>query len=216
MTDNKQAFKPFSFTVAPEDDTFNDVVAGGSFFDIGEHNVTIEGQELTYSKAGNPMLVLDLVNGGKSIRHFVMLLSNKEGEEGKPHFAYKLLGTTLLNDKALRMEFLGRLVSEPKLAAGLVNMQLGINIVEGNSGYTIKDVTDGKILFDVETGAQVVDTEIYENYKEAKEVAEAMGLRRCFNQIDGIFSIENTNEDIAQKALDMLNKPVKAVKPARI
>ena len=90
MTEQKQAFKAFSFAVSPEEDAFNDVVAGGAFFEVGDHEVSIESQELTYSKAGNPMLVLDLVGGSKSIRHFVMLLSSKDGEAGKPHFAYKL------------------------------------------------------------------------------------------------------------------------------
>lgn len=216
MTEQKQAFQAFSFAVTPEEDAFNDVVAGGSFFDVGDHEVSIESQELTYSKAGNPMLVLDLSSGGKSIRHYVMLLSNKEGEEGKPNFAYKLLGTSLLNDKVLRMEFLGRLPAEPRLAAGLVNMRMGISVIEGDDGYTIKDVTDGKILFDVATQAQVPNTEIFPDYKTAKAHAEALGLNRCYNQIDSTWVTESDNDILAQKALDLVNKPVKAVKPARI
>ena len=180
------------------EDSFNDVIDGSAYLELGVHvGVHIEGIEQAETKDGNPFLKLIWANkDGQTARDSVFIYSRPDdkGNVGM-HFTYKRLASALISDRALRLKYFGETVmADQKTLAALTGLTATIKIEKGKTGYTIKDVDlIGKVLFDEETQTDIVlkdendkDVEAYDSYKEAKEMAEAHGLVRCYSNITGI------------------------------
>lgn len=159
---------------------------GGAYFDVGTHkDVLIESLEPLMSKAGNPYIQFNLqADNGASIRYRVML--TKTGGNGF-HFTYNQLGSAVCPDPQLRMKAFGRVFrADPSKLEALRGARVTIEVAQGKEGYTIqKDALDNHVVIDVETKAAPEDLEgqVFSSYTEAKEAAEALSLKRAYNEV---------------------------------
>jgi hypothetical protein len=159
---------------------------GGAYFDVGTHkDVFIESMEPRVSKAGNAYISVSLqADNGASIRYNVML--NKKDGPGF-HFTYNQLAAAICASPELRMKSFGRVFrDDPSKMECLRGARLTIEIAKGKEGYTIeKDAMDNCVVIDVETGVapEGLEGQIFESYTDAKEAADALSLKRCYNEV---------------------------------
>jgi hypothetical protein len=203
-------------TVKVEASAFEKGLGGGSFFEVGKHeNVMIAEVEPKVSKAGNAMVVVTFENDqGATIKKYVTFeqMDKKTGNKIISG-AYRGLAAAILglssnypDNQTLRTNFFSEyLLANPQAWEKLVGSRLTINIKQGNSGSIIKDVDGGKILFDVETQEQWVDTEIYADYNAAKDARKELQIPPCYNEVSA------TKEPVATEEIDYMAENVKMI-----
>lgn len=160
---------------------------GGQYFDPGFYkDVFIESLEPKISQAGNAMVNITLKDDrGASIRYRVMLSPGKDGKGF--HFTYNQFAAAVCPEPQIRMKVFGRLFREdPSLLDCLRGARLSMDVVVGKEGYTIqKDALDNHIVVDMETKKAPKDLagQVFTSYSEAKEAAEALSLKRAYNEV---------------------------------
>jgi len=161
------------------------VLVGTSFLDEGEHDVTIQSVDMTKAEE-NRITVVFADEKGRVYNERGFIMSQDEAEMS---FTVRLiLSATLCNKEALA-KFLEIGANDDRVFEMLTGMKLRVNLQRG-PGFVIKVKGDGVFAaYEVSKGGVVAkepipDTEA-EQLVEAKELAEAQGLKRSFLRIRG-------------------------------
>ncbi len=186
---------------------FSDNV-GGAFFGVGTHkDVTIDSVEPKRSRAGNLYLKVVFSNEDGAIMNKAILIKNKDGGF---HFSYTQMAAALLQDRSLRMDIFNTLFAEsPEMIDSLRGLKCTIKVGLGKEGFIIrKDAVSNEYqLIDVETSEPYpeVKDQTFENYSDAKDMADELNIGRCYNNIDrisrGSLDAVKANEEALQETL---------------
>ena len=203
----------FGADVKLDNSPFDTKVGGSKFLDIGKHQVMrITEVEPKRSKAGNNYIKLRFENEDGAGINTNIMLNGKPDELGNNRFHWtytKLANSVAAADLELALEFFGKeLPKTPSLFESLIGMVVGIKVGHGKEGYVIMDSpTGGKVLVDIETNERFPDTEVYEGYAEAKEAAEELNLKRCYNEVEVIFP---STKEMQEKNVEAIKKILKS------
>lgn len=212
----KAVFQSFQFSVA--DDVFNTPVSGGSYLPAGIHEVRVISAEFEVGEFG-PQFKVEFQNEkGESIRDFINLIAkNDESKQQtgvRPHYKYLMLGQSLIADPVGRLLLLNKTIpTNPHAIDCIKNTRLVIEVTPPAKGYSIVDVAGGKMLLDLAENNYYTD-DVYATFEDAKNAAEAMGIKRGFNKVKSFSPINGEvqaeNLAIMQPILDMYSKAAAA------
>lgn len=194
-------FTSFAFTCEP--DVFNEPI-GNTYLPVGKHNVRVTSAEIVNGQYGL-QLKLQYANDQNHTANsmFNLIAKPDPAKPGVfPHFMYLSFGQAAFSDPVIRAKLLMNVLpSNTALAADLKGLQLTIEITPPTKGYTVKDVGDRKVIYDVATN-EIIGDESFESFEAAKAKAEALGLKRGYSNVNKL----TATSDAARQANDVIGK----------
>jgi len=164
------------------------VLVGAKYLDEGTHNVTVQSVDTSNAEQNNRLKVVFIDNDGK-VHNETVFIMNRDGND----FGYGLrqLWSALIPDTAALSAFFDAVEVDDTAFEMFTGMKLRITLIP-DRGFQIKSLGSGTYAaFDVESGERVSDLE-FATVAEAKDDAEARGLKRSFSRI---VRMEATNVD---------------------